>query len=154
MRLEDARLCAGWMAQTPLWQRYGVSAAAALRRFEAGLEQQAGIAVAEQDGLAAGFVWVSLRGAFERSGYIPLIGVAPGRYGGGIGQALMDFAEEQVFRQASELFLLVSDFNTAAQRFYLRRGFAQVGALPDYILPGVSELIYLKRRPPQGGQDA
>jgi ribosomal protein S18 acetylase RimI-like enzyme len=139
------------MAQTPLWQRYGVTEASALRRFELGLERQANIAIAEQGGLVLGFVWVSLRGAFERSGYIPLIGVDPAQYGQGIGQALMDYAEAQVFQQAGELFLLVSDFNEAAQRFYFRRGFIQVGVLPDYILPGVRELIFMKRRPARVG---
>jgi ribosomal protein S18 acetylase RimI-like enzyme len=157
MQPEDAPACAAWMAATPLWQRYGVTLAGARRRFELGLEAQATIAVAERQGpgerriIPLGFVWYTVRGAFERSGYIPLIGVAPGEYGQGVGKALMDYAEGRVFQQVGEIFLLVSDFNERAQRFYQRRGYFQVGALPDYILPGVSELIYLKRRPPGEG---
>jgi ribosomal protein S18 acetylase RimI-like enzyme len=145
MQPDDARLCARWMAQTPLWQRYGVTEPGALHRFELGLEQGALIAIAERIGQPVGFVWYTLRGAFNRSGYIPLIGVAPNEYSQGIGQALMDHAEDRVFQHVGELFLLVSDFNQAAQRFYRQRGYIQVGALPDYILPGVSELIYYKR---------
>jgi ribosomal protein S18 acetylase RimI-like enzyme len=153
MQPADAPICAKWMAETPLWQCYGVTQASAQRRFELALERQATIAIAEREEPGSrhkqllGFVWYTLRGAFERSGYIPLIGVAPGEYGQGVGKALMDYAEDQVFPQAGELFLLVSDFNEPAQRFYQRRGYIQIGALPDYILPGVSELIYLKRRP-------
>jgi ribosomal protein S18 acetylase RimI-like enzyme len=141
------------MAETPLWQRYRVTQTSAQRRFELALERQSTIAVAEKnepgprEKRLLGFVWYTLRGAFERSGYIPLIGVAPGEYGQGVGNTLMDYAEGQVYQQVGELFLLVSDFNAPAQRFYQRRGYIQVGALPDYILPGVSELIYLKRRP-------
>ena len=152
MQPADARICAKWMAGTPLWQRYGVTQASAQRRFELVLERQATIAIAEREWPGPGhqqplgFVWYTVRGAFERSGYIPLIGVAPGEYGQGVGKALMDYAEGQVFQQVSELFLLVSDFNEPAQRFYQRRGYIQVGALPDYILTGVSELIYYKRR--------
>jgi ribosomal-protein-alanine N-acetyltransferase len=41
--------------------------------------------------------------------------------------------------------LLCSDFNTEAQRFYRRAGYEQVGALPDYVVPGVAELIFRKR---------
>lgn len=151
MQPVDARLCAQWMAETPLWQRYGVTQASAQRRFELALERQSTIAIAEREGPGLrhdqllGFVWYTLRGAFERSGYIHLIGVAPGEYRQGIGKALMDYAEDRVFQQVGEMFLLVSDFNVPAQRFYQSRGYAQVGALPDYILSGVSELIYFKR---------
>ena len=153
MQPEDAAICAKWMEDTPLWQRYGVTQASAQRRFELALERQAKIAVAQRTGpkpdhkQVLGFVWYTLNGAFERSGYIPLVGVAPGEYTKGVGTALMDYAEGQVFQQAHEIFLLVSDFNAPAQRFYQRRGYIQVGALPDYILPGISELIYLKRHP-------
>jgi ribosomal protein S18 acetylase RimI-like enzyme len=153
MQPPETHICARWMAETPLWQRYGVTLASAQRRFELALEQQATIAVAEsaepgiEHNQPVGFVWYATRGAFERSGYIPLIGVAPGEYSKGVGKALMDYAESQVFQQVGELFLLVSDFNEPAQRFYKRRGYIQVGVLPDYILHGVSELIYMKRRP-------
>jgi len=153
MQLPDACICAKWMVETPLWQRYGVTQASAQQRFELALERRATIAVAEREGprfghkQLLGFVWYTISGAFERSGYIPLIGVAPGEFGQGVGKALMDYAEGQVFQQVGELFLLVSDFNEPAQCFYQRRGYIQVGALPDYILHGVSELIYLKRRP-------
>lgn len=152
MQLADAHICAQWMAETPLWQRYGITQGSMLRRFELALEDQAMIAVADMEGARLGqkqplgFVWYTLRGAFERSGYIPLIGVARGEYGRGIGNGLMDYAEGQVFQQVGELFLLASDFNQPAQRFYERRGYIQVGTLQDYILPGVSELIYFKRR--------
>ncbi len=156
MQPEDAIICAQWMAETPLWQRYGVTQTSAQLRFELALQHQATIAVAEREEPGVGFkpilgfVWYAVRGAFERSGYIPLIGVAPGRYNQGVGAALMDYAEGQVYQQVGELFLLVSDFNKPAQRFYQRRGFIQVGVLPDYILPGISELIYYKRRPSGG----
>jgi len=150
---EDCPACARWMAATPLWQHYGVTEHSAQQRLEQGLANQATIAVAEQDGQVLGFVWYVLEGAFARSGYILLIGVQPGRYRQRVGQALMDYAEAQVFQQAADIFLLVSDFNLAAQRFYQRRGYKQVGAIPDYVLPGVSELIYTRRRPAsaQGG---
>jgi ribosomal protein S18 acetylase RimI-like enzyme len=152
MQPADTGICARWIAETPLWQRYGVTQTSAQRRFELALKRQATIAVAEVEAPGRGkkqllgFVWYTLHGAFERSGYIPLICVAPGEYGRGVGKVLMDYAEGQVFQKVGELFLLVSDFNVPAQRFYQRRGYIQIGALPDYILSGVSELIYLKHR--------
>jgi ribosomal protein S18 acetylase RimI-like enzyme len=62
-----------------------------------------------------------------------------------VGGALMDRAEAFLSQSSPDIFLLTSDFNQSAQRFYQRRGYRQVGALPDYVLPGVTELIFWKR---------
>jgi [ribosomal protein S18]-alanine N-acetyltransferase len=157
MQPADLPACARLMADNPLWQRYNVTYDSALRRLSDGLARQAGLLVAEQDGAVQGFVWVVLRGAFQRSGYIPLIGVRPGTQGRGLGAALLSAAEAIVAAGsidaagstetagADDIFLLVSDFNTRAQAFYQRQGYEQVGAIPDYVLPGVSELIFRKR---------
>lgn len=143
----DAPACARIMAETPLWQRYGVSEQSARGRFECGLAEGATIAVAEIEGWVAGFVWYQRRGVFGRSGYIMLIGVAPGLYQRGVGAALMAYAEAELFREAADIFLLVSDFNRDARRFYERRGYRLVGRVPAYVLPNVDELIYHKRNP-------
>jgi ribosomal protein S18 acetylase RimI-like enzyme len=87
MQFEDIEACARLMAESGLWQRYEVTEASAARRFEEGLAQHAEIAVAEVDGKAAGFIWYSARGAFDRSGYIVLVGVAAGLRGQGVGRA-------------------------------------------------------------------
>ncbi len=142
----DIQPCAALMAASPLWQRYGVTVESASARFVAALNDGATIFVADDGGKPLGFVWVALRGAFNRSGYIPLIGVDAAQRGGGIGQQLLDAAEDRV-RQSSigDMFLLCSDFNVDAQRFYQRQGYAQVGAIPDYVISGVTELIFHKR---------
>ena len=43
------------------------------------------------------------------------------------------------------LFLLVSDFNVDAQRFYQRHGYTQIGAIAGYVVPEVVELLFWKR---------
>jgi ribosomal protein S18 acetylase RimI-like enzyme len=134
---------ARWVAATPLWQRYHVTAEAFARRLRDGLANGATIFVAERAGAVLGFVWLVARGAFNRSAYIQLIGVRPDVRGGGVGRALMEFAEARA--DSRELFLLVSDFNTEAQKFYTRLGYRQVGKLDDYVVQGVSELIFWKR---------
>jgi ribosomal protein S18 acetylase RimI-like enzyme len=143
----DVSACARLMAASALWQRYGVTEESAARRFQFGLEGQAAIAVAEVEGQAAGFIWYVTRGVFQRSGYIMLVGVQENQRSRGIGQALLDFAEAEMFREVDDVFLLVSDFNEAAQRFYQRQGYAQVGMIPDYVIQGVAEQLYHKRKP-------
>jgi len=147
MTLEDVPAVAAIMAGNALWQRYGVTVDSAARRLQRGLEAGATIAVAVSDGRIAGFAWYVADGAFQRSGYIMLFAVASDAHGQGIGHALLTHAEAALFAASPSIVLLVSDFNGAAQRFYQRHGYTQVGALPDYVKPGVSELIYYKRKP-------
>jgi [ribosomal protein S18]-alanine N-acetyltransferase len=148
---DDVPALARLMAGDPLWQRYGVTEESAARRLREGAAAGATIAVAEIGGEPAGFVWYVERGAFSRSGAIMLIGVQRDARGAGTGRALMEHAEAALCAQAApfvgaaDVFLLVSDFNTAGQAFYRRLGYEQVGAIPGYIVPGVNELIFHKR---------
>jgi len=104
--------------------------------------------VALDDGSrAAGLIWTAERGAFGSFPYLRLIAVREDLRGRGIGSRLMDHFEEQGFARRPRVFLLVSDFNSGAQRFYERRGYTQVGAIPDMFIEGVTELIMMKVRP-------
>ncbi len=143
---EDVPGIAHWVAETELWKRYGVTEPGFGARLSAGLAQKAGLFVAEEQTEVVGFIWIVDRGAFNRSGYIQLIGVRPSERGQGVGRALMQFAEVKVFAETPDLFLLVSDFNTEAQRFYRGLGYKEIGGVDDYVVPGIRELIYWKRR--------
>ncbi len=136
---------ARWVAATPLWQRYGVTEESFAKRLREGIADNATIYVAESETQVLGFLWLVERGAFNRSGYVQLIGVRPETRSAGVGRGLMQFAEDKIFTQARDLFLLVSDYNTDAQRFYQQLGYQQVGKLDNYVVQGVSELIYFKR---------
>lgn len=146
MQQDDVRACAAFIAVTPLWQRYGVTVSSATERLSTGLRSGAVMLVAEgRLGEVQGFVWLVVRGAFDRSGYIPLIGVDSAARGQKIGQRLLKAAEDHLRPLAKDIFLLCSDFNLDAQRFYERQGYTKVGAIPDYVLSGITELIYRKR---------
>lgn len=144
MTPSDVPSIAHWVAATPLWQRYKVTESSFAERLNAGLADNATIYVAGRDGQAIAFVWLVERGAFARSAYVQLIGVRQDARSGGIGRALMDFAEAK--GNSPDVFLLVSDFNLEAQRFYARLGYKQVGKLDDYVVQGISEIVFWKRR--------
>ena len=57
----------------------------------------------------------------------PLRGHIPGI----LATALLTAFEATVEEKSRHAFLLVSDFNVDAQRFYLRHGYRRVGALPE-----------------------
>ena len=147
MRPDDVQACARIMAENALWQRYGVTPEAALRRFSSADPEKDIVFVAEIGGETAGFCWFIEKGAFNRAGYIMLIGVAPDKQGHGIGEKMLAAAEEISFSNNREMFLTVSDFNLSAQDFYHRMGYQQVGAIPGFVLPEITELIYRKQVP-------
>jgi len=78
------------------------------------------------------------------SPYIASVAVAENARGEGIGAQLLAFAEKYV-AGSRFIFLCVSSFNLRAQAFYVRLGYERVGALPDYIIEGHSELLLCKR---------
>ena len=144
---EDIRACASIMAENSLWQRYGVSLEAAVRRFSSVDPEHDIVFIAESEGNVVGFCWFIEKGAFNRAGYIQLIGVAPDKQGRGIGEALLEAAEKISFANHREMFLTVSDFNENAREFYYRMGYEQAGALPGFVLPDITELILRKKVP-------
>lgn len=143
---QDIAPCAALMASSEPWTRYGVTTAGAHALWAHALAEGATVWVARRDDIACGFAWYIVRGAFGLSGYLKLLGVSVAVRGRGIGAALLNRAEQQALADGQDdLFLLVSHFNLAAQRFYEAHGYRRLGAIADYVCPGVTELIYRKR---------
>ena len=148
MTAHDFPILAAWMVETPLWQRYGLTFERAVANFQKALTNGDWLLTADSPHMAAcGFAWVDPTGAFERSPYLRLIGVYPSATGRGIGAALLSAVEDLALNigSASDMFLLTSDFNDGAQRFYKSHGYEQIGAIPDYVVPSITELIFRKR---------
>ncbi len=149
----DIPVIAGWMAATPLWQRYRLTEVSARSGLEQALSRGDMLLVADVDnenGQACGLAWCLREGAFGRSAYLRILGVRASHSGLGIGATLLSRAEQTAAetttaKGTAALFLLVSDFNVEAQRFYQRQGYRQIGAIPGYVLPDVTELLYWKR---------
>ncbi len=143
MMPEDIPAISQWMADLPLWRRYGVTPQSANAQFAGALAHGDLLLVAGESTDVCGFAWCVPGGAFGRSDYLRLIGVRADCAGQGVGAALLTEVEARA--TSRDLLLLVSDFNEGAQRFYRRMGYDQIGALPGYVLPDVSELIFRKR---------
>jgi GNAT superfamily N-acetyltransferase len=142
LEARDVPSCARFIAEAPLWKRYGYGADRCAADLTAALEGHKDVVIClELAAKPAGLAWVLPRGTFGRSPYLKLIAVATDQRGGGLGALLLAAAEEI---GAGELTLLVSDFNVDAQRFYLEHGYREVGALADFVLPGVTERILRK----------
>ena len=76
--------------------------------------------------------------------YLKILVVAPELRSQGIGRRLMEELERRAFQRWPNVYLCVSDFNTAARQFYQRRGYEEVGLLRDLLLPGKGEVLMRK----------
>lgn len=100
--------------------------------------------VAEREEVVMGFAWAHPRGAFLAAPYLRFIAVDEKSRGLGIGALLLDEYEKRTAHTGKDYFLLVSDFNASAIRFYTEHGYHQVGKLPDFVVSGVAEIIMVK----------
>jgi Beta-lactamase class C and other penicillin binding proteins len=105
--------------------------------------------VAESDEGLLGFAWIDLRGAFSSAPYLRLIAVDEAKRGYGVGAALLEEFESRGACVGRDYCLLVSDFNVRAQAFYERHGYRKAGELPDFAVPGIAEVLMVKRRVPR-----
>jgi GNAT superfamily N-acetyltransferase len=145
MTPDDILPVAKWLPTVPLMQNYSMTQEKAQRQFTSALAQQEWIFVADLlENPACGFVWCIPQGAFGRSPYVRLIAVHPDLTGQGIGAALLDTAEAKSAEISKDIFLLVSDYNADAQRFYIRRGYQHIGSIQEFVVPNVNELIFRK----------
>jgi ribosomal protein S18 acetylase RimI-like enzyme len=146
MEPADISLIANWMAGDALWQRYQLSPEIIAADFARGLRRGDLILVADADTPARGFAWCLLDGMFGAFPYLKRFGVDPAYAGKGLGRLLLNGLEAELREQhRRELFLLVSDFNIDAQRFYQRHGYEEIGRIPDLVLPGVAEVLFRKQ---------
>src|SRR5262249_3808730 len=129
----------------PLMQRYNRPASAIAESLESALARGDGLLVFDDGEGAQGLSWFLFSGTFGLGGYLRLMAVSPYAHRKGIGSELLIACEAAVANQSRHTFLLCSDFNIDAQRFYERHGYSQVGRLPNLVVTGVDELIYWKR---------
>jgi ribosomal protein S18 acetylase RimI-like enzyme len=140
---DEVRECATLMASSEPWITLGRT-----------LEQATGIMtsptrevyVGTVDGEIVGFVVLIMRGIFV--GFVQSLAVRLECRNRGVGAELMKFAEERILRETPNVFLCVSSFNDAAQRFYERLGYEVAGELNDLILRGHSEILMRKTTGP------
>ena len=137
--LPEAEVCAGMMSSLEPWVTLK-------RDYDTSLKiitdpaREVYLALAGEE--IAGFTILVMHGALV--GYIQSICVAPKWRNQGIGSQLMAFAEDMIFKEAPNAFIMVSSFNPDARRLYQRLGFEPIGELKDYIIPGHSEYLLRK----------
>jgi len=149
VKLCDLESCAAIACGSEIGRRYRFDREVLAGSMRRALDSGAIIVAARgAEGAILGFAWIDPRGAFGSAPYLKLIAVDEKARSGGVGAALLAEFERRAPEKARALTLLVSDFNERAIAFYERHGFAKAGALPDFAVDGVTELLMIKRRAP------
>ena len=135
-----------WMVGLPLMKQYEWTEFGLGRCLRDALHQENLLlrAISSGSNYPCGLAWIVPKGSFNRSPYLRLLVVHPKFTSKGVGTLLMLQVESQVKIDCRDLFILVSDFNVDAQSFYQQMGYLKVGEIADYVVPGVSELIFRK----------
>jgi ribosomal protein S18 acetylase RimI-like enzyme len=102
--------------------------------------------VAALDGRVAGIAIV--RQQFLLGDYLELLGVAEWARNKGVATRLLRHVEELVFGRTKNLFACVSDFNRSARDFYHKQGYQEIGAMPNFLIPGSAEILLRKTTGP------
>jgi ribosomal protein S18 acetylase RimI-like enzyme len=121
----------------------------ALAFLSEGLTKEEVYVALDTNGDCLGYIWFTLNGAFSRFPYVRNIAIKKRHRGKGIGKQLLSFFEEKGFNASSTVFLLVSNFNTKAQKFYREMGYQEIGRIPDLVRGGVTEHIMMKKKKEQ-----
>lgn len=146
MQNADISACVRIACASLLRDAYGFTEEAWQERLKKALALEENlIFVAEHQQKIAGFAWAHPRGAFLAAPYLRFIAVAEDTRGLGIGSLLLDEYEKRTASVGKDFFLLVSDFNNPAIRFYEQHGYRQVGVLIDFAVDGIGEIIMVKK---------
>ena len=144
LREDLPALCPG-LAELPLLRRYGRSAAKLQGVLETALDRGEGLLVCEEGGELLGLSWFLTAGTLALGGYLRLLAVVGPAQGRGVGAALLAAYEAETAKVSGHAFLLASQGNAGAHRFYERHGYRRVGLLPSLVLPGEDEVMFWKR---------
>src|SRR5262245_6254586 len=123
---EDFRAVVAMLVDRDPWRRLGYAAADWQRLLTVPLAGREGWVI-ERSCEPAGFALVRL--GFLLGDYIELFVIARNAARSGLGRELLIAVERAVFARARNLFVCVSDFNTAARDFYDSQGYQDVGGL-------------------------
>jgi len=148
MQPEDRAAVVQLLGESNPWRTLGYTAADWDRIF-CPTPQGRDSYVAELDGRVAGIAIVRQR--FLAGDYLELLGVAEWARKKGIGRLLLDHIQQLVFGRTRNLFACVSDFNEQARAFYKKLGYQEIGPMPNFLIPGSSEILLRKTLGPTRG---
>jgi ribosomal protein S18 acetylase RimI-like enzyme len=140
----QARDCLLCVKDSDLWNEYFKSNTSHELILEDMISEKQIYVVPNKDGRCIGFMGIINNGCFRIFSYLAILAVKKKYRNKGIGKALVKKFEDIGFKREERIFILVSDFNQSAQKFYRKLGYKKVGNIPDLYKTGVSENLLVK----------
>lgn len=140
---EEIVNCADIFTGSEPWISLGITKKAMIKTLNDPLHEVFVVIIDKQ--IVGTFV-LQTKGAF--TGYIKSIALNKEWRGKGLGELMMKFIENKIFKSSQNVFLCVSSFNKEAQRFYQKQGYKNIGLLKDYIVNGYDEVLMRKTKGP------
>jgi len=143
--LEYLADCEKALLSSELDERYFHEEGSARKAITEGLKQ-GNIFVVLQAKECIGFMWCILNGAFHSFHYLHIIALKENYRGRSVGGKMMDYLHGMVFKNSDKIFLVATDFNPDANKFYEKMGYRQVGEIPSLYRSGITEYLMMKEK--------
>ncbi|MEN8247922.1 MAG: GNAT family N-acetyltransferase [Bacteroidota bacterium] len=140
---KEISTCAEIMVNSEPWITLGYSIEKVLKNLKDSMNE---VYTAKMNNEIVGVIIVQTKGAF--AGYLKSIVVKEEWRGQNLGEAMMEFVENKMFSESTNVFLCVSSFNERAREFYTKRGYMEIGVIKDYVVEGYDEIIMRKTTGP------
>lgn len=138
---QDCLIC---VKNSDLWDAYFRTNPSHLATLEDMISKKQVYVATNKNDKCIGFMGVVNNGCFRKFSYLSILAVKKMYRNKGIGEALVNKFETIGFKRADRVFILVSDFNKKAQKFYRKLGYKKVGNIPNLFKVGVSENLLVK----------
>lgn len=142
-RLKDASPCLECVKHSALWDAYYKNSSVLDSITDAIRRKEVYVALNKND-KCIGFMGIVPRGGFGEFSYLSILAVKKNYRNKNIGKMLLDKFEALAFKDKGRAFVLCSDFNEDAQKFYMKYDYKKCGKIPDMYKTGIAEHIFVK----------
>ncbi len=144
LKKENVDICTEIICDSVLGKEYGYVKENTKSMLLNASKKEEKFFTAHIDKNVVGLIWFDPKGAFTIAPYLKLIVVDEKYKGMNIGSFLLDFYEKKCSKLNKHYFLLVSEFNLPAIKFYEKRGYKKSGIIPSFVKQDMNEIIMIK----------
>lgn len=142
-RVKDVDECLNCIKNSSLWDAYFANNRNPNMMKEA-IKRKEIFGAYNKNDICIGIMGVVEKGCFGSFNYLSLLSVKSRYRNKGIGKMFLNKFEQNGFTNSDRVFVLCSDFNKDAQRFYMKNGYQECGKIRSLFKIGIDEHMFVK----------